>query len=127
MFGIGWTEIAILLVVGLFVFGPERLPTIVADAARTVRQLRQMAQGLTDDLRSELGPELADLNLRSLHPQELLRRHVLDEVGFDDTVAGGVAAGTAVESLPGAAGPVPPRPARLLVPGEIPPYDLDAT
>lgn len=127
MFGIGWTEIAILLVVGLFVFGPERLPTIVADAARTVRQLRQMAQGLTDDLRSELGPELADLNLRSLHPQELLRRHVLDEVGFDDTVAGGVAAGTAVESLPGPAGPVPPRPTRLLVPGEIPPYDLDAT
>lgn len=66
MFGLGWMEICVIAVVGLFVFGPERLPKVAADAGRLVRQLRAMAQNVTTDLKSELGPELADLDLQSL-------------------------------------------------------------
>ena len=29
---LGWGEIAVLLVLALFVFGPERLPTLAAEA-----------------------------------------------------------------------------------------------
>lgn len=66
MFGLGWMEMVVIAIVGLFVFGPERLPSIAADAGRMVRQLKEMAQGVTADLKSELGPELADLDLRDL-------------------------------------------------------------
>jgi sec-independent protein translocase protein TatB len=77
--GVGWPEIAVLLVIGLFVFGPERLPKAARDAGRMLRQLRQMATGMRNDLRSELGPELADLDLRSLHPRTFVRKHLFED------------------------------------------------
>lgn len=42
MFGsLGGGEILVLILVGLIVFGPERLPTVARDAAKVLRQLRQ--------------------------------------------------------------------------------------
>jgi sec-independent protein translocase protein TatB len=80
--GVGWGEIVVLLLIGLFVFGPDRLPKAARDAARLLRQLRQMATGVRNDIRSELGPELADLDLRTLHPKTFVRKHLLDDDEF---------------------------------------------
>lgn len=76
---LGLPEILLLMVVGLVIFGPERLPKAAADAGRFLKQLRQMARGATEQLKSELGPELADLDIASLHPRRLLNEHVLGE------------------------------------------------
>jgi sec-independent protein translocase protein TatB len=103
---IGWSEIVVLAVIGLIVFGPDRLPKAAADAARMLRQLRQMARSASSDLKAELGPEMADLDLASLHP----RRIVQDAIWDDDDEA--------------AARRRRPAP---LSPGEPPPYDDDAT
>src|SRR5580698_10467197 len=85
---LGWEEILVLAVIGLIVFGPDRLPKAAQDAARLLRQLRNMARGAANDLRAELGPEMADLDLRSLHP----RRFVEDALfGDDDPTEPGVA------------------------------------
>jgi sec-independent protein translocase protein TatB len=78
---LGLPEILLLAVVGLLVFGPERLPKAAADAGRFIRQLRQMARGATEQLKTELGPEFADLDIASLHPRRLINDHVL---GADD-------------------------------------------
>ena len=43
MFDIGLPEFAVLAVVALFVFGPDRLPDVARQAGRFVRQIRQMA------------------------------------------------------------------------------------
>lgn len=93
-----------LLVLALFVFGPERLPGMAADAGRLLRRLRAYVKDMTSDLREELGPELADLDLRSLHPREIVRRNL-----FDDD-----------EPLPEPAVPA-------LAPGEAPPWDPETT
>jgi len=77
--GLGWGEIAVLLLIGLFVFGPDKLPRVARDAGRMLRQLRQMANGVRDDLRSELGPEIADLDIRDLHPKTFVRKHLLED------------------------------------------------
>ena len=77
--GLGWPEAAVLLLLGLFVFGPERLPGIAADAGRTLRRLRTYLKGMSDELKAELGPEVADLDLRSLHPREFVRKHLLED------------------------------------------------
>ncbi|OHV37888.1 MULTISPECIES: Sec-independent protein translocase protein TatB [Pseudofrankia] len=77
--GLGWGEIAVLLLLGLFVFGPDKLPRVARDAGRMLRQLRQMANGVRDDLRSELGPEIADLDIRDLHPKTFVRKHLLED------------------------------------------------
>ena len=102
---VGWSELIVIAIVGLVVLGPEKLPKAAADAVRMMRQLRQMARSASADLRAELGPEMADLDLASLHPRRMVQSI------FDD------------EDEPYA----PTRTRALLGPGETPPYDADAT
>jgi sec-independent protein translocase protein TatB len=75
----GWGEMLLLIVVGLFVFGPERLPSIARDASKVIRQFRDTARTMRADLQAELGPELADLDLASLNPRTLVEKHLLGE------------------------------------------------
>ena len=58
---VGWGEILVLVVAGLFILGPERLPGAAAWVGRTVRQVRQYATGAREQLRNELGPEFDEL------------------------------------------------------------------
>lgn len=55
IFGIGLPEIALIMVVALIVFGPERLPEIAREAGRMVRQFRQMTSEATSEIRSLTG------------------------------------------------------------------------
>jgi len=45
--GIGPAEIIVILVVALVVVGPERLPRLAADIARTIRELRKYTSSIT--------------------------------------------------------------------------------
>jgi sec-independent protein translocase protein TatB len=87
MFGLSVWHLAILLVVGLFVFGPERLPTMLRDLGKALRQVRQAANAMQEDLKAELGPEVGDLDLRSLHPRTFVEKHLFgdeeDPLGLD--------------------------------------------
>jgi sec-independent protein translocase protein TatB len=109
---LGWEEFLLLAVLGLIIFGPDRLPRAARDLAGMLRQLRSMARGAANDLKSELGPEMADIDLRSLHP----RRFVEDALfGGDDDHAEAAATAT------------PRATVATLKPNERPPYDSDAT
>lgn len=125
---LGWPEIAVLLVVALVVFGPERLPKAAAEAGRMLRTLRQLANTAREDLKSELGPELGDLDLASLNPRTFVRKNLLG----DDLLGGDLfgdqppaqRSGGAVDAADALAGTAVV--ARLL-PGEPAPYDREAT
>ena len=76
MFDIGIGEIIVIGIVGLLVFGPEKLPRAAADAARWLRQIRGMASGARKDLADSAGLDLTDAvdtvkDLRDLHPRRL--------------------------------------------------------
>ena len=58
---VGWGEILVLVVAGLFILGPERLPSAAAWLGRSIRQVRQYATGAREQLRNELGPEFDEL------------------------------------------------------------------
>lgn len=73
---LGWWEILTLVLIGLFVFGPERLPKLVRDAARMLRQVRRMARNATADLREEIG---TDIDIADLNPKVFVRKHLLTE------------------------------------------------
>jgi len=109
---LGWGEIAVLLVLALFVFGPERLPTLAAEAGRGLRKVRTYVRGMTDDLKSELGPELGDVDLASLNPRTFVAKHLMADDDDDDPTR-----------------PVPPqrRTSAPLAAGEPAPWDPDAT
>lgn len=76
MFDINGWEFLVLILLGLFIFGPERLPKLVGDAARTIRQLRAMARNATSELSESLGTEVA---LEDLNPKTFVRKHLLSE------------------------------------------------
>jgi sec-independent protein translocase protein TatB len=122
---VGWGEILVLIVAGLFILGPERLPSAAAWLARAIRQVRDYASGAREQLRGELGPEFDELRkpleelrgLRSFNPRTAVRRTL-----FDDTPASQPTNGSAPAPAPAAA-PAP----QPLAKNERPPIDPDAT
>src|SRR5437588_7157497 len=79
MFNIGPFELMVLAIVGLLVLGPERLPGLARDAARLLKNLREMATGARRQLRDELGPDFADIDLRNLNPRTAVQRAVFGD------------------------------------------------
>lgn len=135
MFDISWGEFMVLLVAGLFILGPERLPGAAAWLGRTVRQVREYATGAREQLRTELGPEFEELRkpledlrgLRNFDPRRAVTKHLLDATdGYDprEDLRLDFTNGTKPNGFPAASNPTLQRP---LTPGEQPPYDPDAT
>ena len=108
MFGIGLPEMAVIALVAVLVFGPDRLPDLARQAGRFLRQMRNLANAARDDLRAELGPEFSDLELRDLDPRAIVRKHIMEAMEDDDE-----------EPLRSGQRP--------LSDGEVPPYDVEAT
>jgi Tat protein translocase TatB subunit len=60
LFGIGFPQIMLILVIALIVFGPERLPGMARQAGRYVNELRRMTQ----DARGEIQNLTKELDIR---------------------------------------------------------------
>jgi sec-independent protein translocase protein TatB len=151
---VGYGEILVLLLAGLFILGPERLPEAASWLARTLKQVREFATGARDQLRSELGPELDEFrkpmeelreplaqlrSLRNYDPRRAVSRAIFDDEypmkpnGFAPPPGGpGQMGGPGQVGVAGQmGGPAPMHPAaeppRRLASGERPPIDPDAT
>jgi sec-independent protein translocase protein TatB len=145
MLDISWGEVLVLIVAGLFILGPERLPGAARWLGKTVRQVREYATGARDQLQSELGPEfeefrkpLQDLSrLRNFDPKRVVTQHLLDATGGydprEDLRINGTNGSNGSNGLkPNGYTGVTSEPAvqpqqRPLSPGERPPFDPDAT
>jgi sec-independent protein translocase protein TatB len=84
MFGIGLAELAVIAVVAVFVFGPDRLPEIARQAGGLARAAKRLADSTRDQLRDELGPAYADLDLRDLDPRSFVRRQIAQIMAEED-------------------------------------------
>ena len=96
MFGMSWAEIIIVITVGMFVLGPERIPVAVKWLGSTLKTVRTMAAGAQEQLQGEFGPELEELkrqiadlqslkeiqelrSLRDLNPRALITKNILGD------------------------------------------------
>jgi sec-independent protein translocase protein TatB len=96
---IGWGEIVVLALAALFVFGPDRLPSLAKEAAGGMRRVRAAISDLRGQVGETLGEDvtsLGELDLRRYRPRAFLREQLLGN-GPDLPVAG--------ERLNGAGGP----------------------
>ena len=133
MLGIGGGEAVVLLILGLLILGPERLPKVAADAARTLRELRRLAERARADVTRELGPEFEDIGLADLNPRRFVSRHLLDDELDDDPRPARARRPPAAKSAPDSRSSVPGPKATPAAQtqgrasAEPPPYDPDAT
>ena len=75
-------------VLGLLIFGPERLPKAAADAVKWLRQIREMAGSARKDLADSSGLDLQDTintvkSLGEYHP-----RNIATSLFAEDTAPG---------------------------------------
>lgn len=133
---LGWGEMVLLVLIGLVVLGPERLPGAIRWTAGAVRQAREYVTGATSQLRQDLGPEFDDLReplselqkLRGMTPRAAITKHLLDG---DDSVftgkfdnAAGQKGSKPADSSPSA--PAVERTPSVETPASTP-FDPDAT
>ena len=116
MFDLSFEKILVLAVNALVVFGPNELPKMMAKAGKALRELRRIAEGAKTDLREGLGPEFADFEIDDLNPRHFVQKHLLNDLDLNGT-NGHTAAAAAVASNGSPA----------LLPGEEPPFDMEAT
>ena len=108
MFGIGLPELAVIALVAAMFLGPDKLPDLARQAGALLRKAKGFAEAARDELRDELGPDYADLELRDLDPRTVVRKHIIEAMAE-------------AEETEARRKPVP------LGVGERPPYDGEAT
>jgi sec-independent protein translocase protein TatB len=84
MFGIGLPELAVIAFFGVVLLGPDKLPGLARQLAHGIKAAKRMGDSVRDDLRSSLGDDYADLELRDLNPRELIRRQVEEALAERD-------------------------------------------
>lgn len=123
---IGWAEILVLGIAGLFILGPERLPSAAAWLGRSVRKVRDFATGARDQLKTELGPDFDELRkplqdlqqLRNFDPKTIVAKHLFDDEPNGTKPNGFAAAQPPLPDMPRPEAPPPPKNS---------PFDPDAT
>ncbi|MBB3676349.1 twin-arginine translocase TatA/TatE family subunit [Modestobacter versicolor] len=127
---IGWGEIVVLALAALFIFGPERLPSLAKDAATGLKKAREAITGVRGQLHDSLGDDfdhLRDIDLRQYHPKTFIRQQLLAD-DDDVPVRRGSATGTTGATAAAAAGRVrPSQMTRARDSATPPPFDADAT
>jgi sec-independent protein translocase protein TatB len=119
VFDLSIWKLLFLALIGLVIFGPERLPRIAAQAGRALRDLRQIAENARADLTEGLGPEFRDFDFNDLNPRHFVRKHFWDDLDGDGDGDGDGSNGGRPGGWPAAAASLPN--------GERPPYDSEAT
>lgn len=112
MFDVGLGEMLVLAVVGLLVFGPDRLPEMARQAASWLRDLRAMVSKARSEVTDSLGVDPAVLR----DPKGALSRGLLGEDAPADPKQG-VTKALGLDEVADAAASVDPRK----------PFDPDAT
>jgi sec-independent protein translocase protein TatB len=103
MASLGWLEMGVIAVIAVLVFGPERLPRLISQAAQWMRVVRDQATSARDDLMAaaDIDPEMTGelrksvADLADLHPRRMAASLMSDVTApFTEAAGTAKAAGT---------------------------------
>lgn len=105
MLGINGAEFLLLILIGIIVLGPQRMPEYAAKLARGIRQLRVMAEGAKGQLKEQLGPDYQDINWRQYDPRQYDPRRIVRQALIEplDEAVGGPLRGAGAAAAAGRA------------------------
>ena len=136
MFGINGPEFIVLLIIGVLIIGPSRLPEYTQKLANLVKELRRMASGAREQIKEEVGIDIDDVDWKKYDPRQYDPRRIIKDALFEDDTkpvsagapaAGAAAAAATVASAAPARAQAPSRVIERLAPGEPAPFDTEAT
>jgi sec-independent protein translocase protein TatB len=111
VFGLGFGEILVLIIVGIIVVGPRKLPTVMRSAGQWISKLRRMSS----ELRAQSG--IDDLIRQEGLEREIQEIRSLSRVNIVDTLmAPGISAAAAQTASPQASPQPVPKPVPVLPP-----------
>jgi sec-independent protein translocase protein TatB len=117
MFGLSAEKILILILLAVVILGPERLPTYAKMLGEWVRKGRRLIDNAQTQMKSELGEGFDDIDWRKLDPRQYDPRRIVRDALMEPVRA--PAKTNAVRDRNPEVG--------SLAPGEIPPFDSEAT
>ncbi|SFT38930.1 Sec-independent protein translocase TatB [Arthrobacter sp. ov118] len=136
MLGINGPEFLLLLIIGLLVIGPSRLPEYTQKLANIVKEVRRMASGAREQIKEEVGIDIDEVDWKKYDPRQYDPRRIIKEALLEDdtkpvSTGAPAAVSTAAVSTAAAATAVaehrPARPVERLPEGEPAPFDAEAT
>lgn len=77
-FDIGPLKLVALLLLAVVIFGPDKLPALIKDAAAMLRKVREFSDSAKEDIRKELGPQFQDFEFEDLNPRTFVRKNLLE-------------------------------------------------
>jgi len=72
-----------LVILGLFLVGPDKLPNAAKDFARFLHKVRNFTSYASRELKENLGPGFEDLDVKDLTPKNLAKKvigNAMDDV-----------------------------------------------
>ncbi|BCW63832.1 Sec-independent protein translocase TatB [Paenarthrobacter sp. NPDC091711] len=126
MLGINGPEFILLLIIGVLVIGPSRLPEYTQKLANLVKEVRRMASGAREQIKEEVGIDIDEVDWKKYDPRQYDPRRIIKDALLDDekpVSAGAPAAAAAVDVKP----KTPVRVIERLAEGEAAPFDSEAT
>ena len=84
MFGLSSEKLLILLLLAVFILGPERLPQYTRQFAQFIKKLRRMANSAQAQMKDELGEGFDDLDWRKLDPRQYDPRRIVREALLEE-------------------------------------------
>ncbi|MCT9870061.1 Sec-independent protein translocase TatB [Paenarthrobacter aurescens] len=133
MFGINGPEFILLLIIGVLVIGPSRLPEYTQKLANLVKEVRRMASGAREQIKEEVGIDIDEVDWKKYDPRQYDPRRIIKDALLDDDtkpVSAGAPAAVATAAAAESAETKPKAPVRVierLAEGEAAPFDSEAT
>ena len=84
MFGINGPEFFLLLIIGVLVIGPQRLPEYTQKLANLVKEVRRMASGAREQIKEEVGIDIDDVDWKKYDPRQYDPRRIIKEALLED-------------------------------------------
>lgn len=82
--GLTFEKLLVIMLIAVFVVGPDRLPSYAQKLAQLVKSLKQMATGAKDRMRDEMGPEFDDVDWKKLDPRQYDPRRIIRDALLED-------------------------------------------
>ena len=126
MIGINGWELVVILVIAMFVIGPERLPVYAEQLGSLVRRGRDLLQSAKSRVDDELGPEFNDVDWSKLDPRQYDPRKIVRDALLDDSPPSSYSRSAAAQAAERNDGTHPAPAGAVAEPGKAP-YDDEAT